>query len=137
MSDSPKEFEQSFFHGTRADFKVGEMIKPNFESNYVADMKSKYVYFTSNLAVAAWGGELASGNGKARIYVVKAVGSFEDDPNVTNKRFPGNPTNSFRSTDMLEVIGEVMGWSGHSPEEIKKRKESIDELFKSGAGIIE
>lgn len=89
MSAGIKEFSQSFFHGTKADLNVGDLIVPGNESNYAADMKSKYVYFTSNMNVGAWGAELAAGEGPERIYVVEPTGPIEDDPNVTNKKLMG------------------------------------------------
>lgn len=137
MSTRIKEFSQSFFHGTKANLKVGDLIVPGNESNYGERKEAKYVYFTSNLNVAAWGAELAVGEGPGRIYVVEATGPIEDDPNVTNKRFSGNPTNSFRTLNSLRVEGEVKDWQGHSVEEIKARKESLERLMQEGAQIIE
>lgn len=97
-------------------------------------MQSKYVYLTSNLNAAVWGAELAIGEGAGRIYVVEPTGPIENDPNLTDKKFPGNPTNSYRTLGPLHVVGEVMNWQGHSPEEIKLRKERIS---KADAKIIE
>lgn len=137
MSTAIKEFSQSFFHGTKAQLRVGEMIAAGNESNYGERLRSNYVYFTSNFAVAVWGAELAIGEGPGRIYVVEPSGEVEDDPNVTNKRFPGNPNRSFRSLAPLRVIGEVTSWEAHSPEEIKARQESIEKMLKEGAQIID
>lgn len=137
MTGQPKEFAQTFFHGTKADLKVGDQIVPGRGSNYSETLKSKYVYFTSNLNVAVWGAELAAGEAEGRIYVVEATGEIEDDPNVTNKRFPGNPTRSYRTREPLRVMGEVKAWEGHSAEEIRVRKEGLARLMQSGAQIIE
>lgn len=137
MTTKVKEFVQTFFHGTKAVLKVGDPITPGNDSNYEDGRKSKYVYFTSNLTVAAWGAELAAGDNPCSIYVVEPSGTWEDDPNVTNKRFPGNPTNSFRTASPLVVVGVVSAWQGHSAEEIAARKEGLRQLMLSGAQIIE
>ncbi len=137
MTVKIKEFSQSFFHGTKAELKVGDQVVAGNDSNYEDGRKSKYVYLTSNLAVAAWGAELAAGDNPGRIYVVEPIGELEDDPNVTNKRFSGNPTNSFRTASPLVVVGVVCDWQGHSKEEIEARKESLRQLMQSGAQIIE
>jgi rifampin ADP-ribosylating transferase len=137
MTAKIKEFAQSFFHGTKAALQVGDQIVAANDSNYEDGRKSKYVYFTSNLVVAAWGAELAAGNNPCCIYVVEPIGEWDDDPNVTNKRFPGNPTNSFRTASPLVVIGVVSAWQGHSEDEIAARKEGLKKLMQSGARIIE
>jgi rifampin ADP-ribosylating transferase len=137
MTTKVKEFSQSFFHGTKAELKVGEHIVAGNDSNYEDGRKSKYVYFTSNLTVAAWGAELAAGGNPCRIYVVEPIGEIEDDPNVTNKRFAGNPTKSYRTASPLVVVGVVSDWQGHSQEEIEARKEGLKQLMESGAQIIE
>lgn len=137
MSEKIKEFTQSFFHGTKADLKPGDLIVPGYNSNYVSDYESKYVYLTSNLIIAIWGAELAKGEGIEQIYIVEPTGPIEDDPNVTNKRFPGNPTRSFRAKDPLQVVAKVTDWQGHTIEEIKIRKESLEKLMQNGGSIIE
>jgi hypothetical protein len=137
VSTKVKEFSQSFFHGTKADLTLGDQIVASYNSNYGERPQAKYVYLTSNLNAAVWGAELAIGEGPGRIYVVEPTGSFEDDPNLTDKKFPGNPTNSYRTRDPLRVAGEVIGWQGHSPEEIKLRKENLERLLQNGAKIIE
>lgn len=136
MSTKIKEFVQSYFHGTKADLKPGDQMVAGFGSNYVEGDQSKFVYLTSNMNVAAWGAELAAGEKPGRIYVVEPVGAIEDDPNVTDKKFSGNPTNSYRTREPLLVIGEVMGWQGHSPEEINARKERLEQLIQSGSAKI-
>ena len=137
MSTKPREFSQSFFHGAKTDLKLGDQIIAGYNSNYGERTQAKYVYFTSNLNAAVWGAELAIGEGPGRIYVVEPTGSLEDDPNLTDKKYPGNPTNSYRTRDPLRVVGEVIDWQGHSPEEIKLRKERLERLLQSGAKIIE
>lgn len=132
-----KEFLQSFFHGTKVEFKVGDLITAGNDSNYGDRKTAKYVYLTSNLNVAVWGAELAVGTTHERIYVVEPTGEIENDPNVTDKRFPGNPTRSFRSLNPLKVVGEVKGWQGHSAEEIAIRLDSLKEIAKNGGQIIE
>jgi len=132
-----KEFSQSFFHGTKIQLEVGAFIVPGNNSNYEEGRKSKYVYVTSNLNVAVWGAELASGEGLAKIYIVEPTGEMEDDPNVTDKRFPGNPTRSYRTKEPLQVVGIVTDWQGHTYEEIEARKDGIRKIMESGGEIIE
>jgi rifampin ADP-ribosylating transferase len=116
--------ERRFYHGTRADLKPGDLIQPGFSSNYT-DRRSPWVYFTETLHAATWGAELARGDGPPRLYVVEPIGSFVDDPNLTDKKFPGNPTKSFRSSAPVRVVDEVRGWQGHSPEEIRAMKDGL------------
>ena len=104
-----------YLHGTKADLATGELLVPGRESNFQPGRVMNYVYFTATLDAATWGAELAAGDERGRIYIVEPTGSFEDDPNVTDKRFPGNPTQSFRSHEPLRVIGELLDWVGHSP----------------------
>jgi hypothetical protein len=137
VSTKVKEFSQSFFHGTKADLKLGDQIIASYNSNYGERAQAKYVYLTSNLNAAVWGAELAIGEGPGRIYVVEPTGLFEDDPNLTDKKHPGNPTNSYRTRDPLRVVGEVIGWQEHSPEEIKLMKENLERLSQNGAKTIE
>lgn len=113
-----------FFHGTRADLKPGDLIQPGYASNYVG-RTSPWVYFSETLNAAAWGAELAKGEGPGRIYQVEPTGPFMDDPNLTDKKFPGNPTKSYRSREPLRVVAELLDWQGHSPEEIKAMKDGI------------
>lgn len=128
---------QKFYHGTKADFKTGELIKPGFRSNYGSRKQASYVYLTETLDAAVWGAELAIGQGKGRIYIVEPTGSIEDDPNLTDKKFPGNPTRSYRSKEPLRVVGEVGHWEGHSPEQLKNMKDHLDRLREQGIEAIE
>lgn len=113
-----------FYHGTRADLKPGELLHPGFSSNYTA-RRSPWIYFSETLNAATWGAELARGDGPGRIYEVEPTGAFVDDPNLTDKKFPGNPTKSYRSLEPLRVVRELMGWQGHSPEEVQAMKDGI------------
>lgn len=126
----------SFFHGTRADLKTGDFLTVGFLSNY-SDRKAKYVYFAGTLEAAIWGAELAAGGGEQRIYVVEPTGEFEDDPNVTDKKFPGNPTKSYRTQAPVKIVGEVTGWNGHSPEMLRNMKENLERLRRMGIEAIE
>jgi hypothetical protein len=136
MTLLPKTFAQQFFHGTRADLKTGDHIALGFDSNFRSGSPLSWVYFTATLDAAIWGAELARGNARERIYVVEPLGEKEDDPNVTDKRFPGNPTLSYRSREPLRVIGEVVGWHGHSPEQLRQRRESLERLMAEGKAVI-
>jgi rifampin ADP-ribosylating transferase len=129
-------FAASFFHGTRADLKAGDLIAVGRPSNFRDGPGLSWVYVSGTLDAAIWGAELARGDGAGRIYVVEATGAVEDDPNVTDKRFPGNPTLSYRSRDPFRVLGEVTGWRGHAPEVIRQRQEGLARLKASGADLI-
>lgn len=125
MSASATVFSQSFFHGTRADLKPGDLIAVGYPSNFTEDKTLSWTYFAGTLDAAIWGAELATGNGAERIYVVEPTGPIVDDPNLTDKKFPGNPTLSYRSRDPLRVIAEVINWQGHPPERVRQMKDSI------------
>ena len=124
-------------HGTKADLAVGEMLVPGRESNFEEGRVMNYVYFTATLDAAVWGAELASGEGRGRIYVVEPTGAFEDDPNLTDKKFLGNPTQSFRSREPLRVLGELVDWVGHSSEKTQAMRDGLDALKRQGAAQIE
>jgi rifampin ADP-ribosylating transferase len=104
-----------YLHGTKADLAVGDLLISGRESNFEAGRVMNYVYFSATLDAAVWGAELASGEGRGRIYVVEPTGEFEDDPNLTDKKFPGNPTQSFRSREPLRVVRELVDWSAIRP----------------------
>jgi rifampin ADP-ribosylating transferase len=114
-----------YLHGTKADLAVGEMLVSGRESNFEQGRVMNYVYFTATLDAATWGAELASGEGRGRIYIVEPMGEFEDDPTVTDKKFPGNPTHSFRSLEPLRVVGELVDWVGHLPEKLQVMREAV------------
>jgi rifampin ADP-ribosylating transferase len=128
---------QQFYHGTRADLKPGDLIVPGYNSNYGKRNKAAYVYLTATLDAATWGAELALGEGPGRIYTVEPTGPIMDDPNLTDKKYPGNPTKSYRSREPLRVTGEVTDWQGHSPEALKAMKDNIERLRQLGVEAIE
>ena len=125
-----------FYHGTKADLKAGDMLEPGYSSNYGEGKKANYVYLTATLDAATWGAELAVGDGLGRIYRVEPTGPIEDDPNLTDKKFPGNPTRSYRTQHPLRVMGEVMDWDGHSPDELKNMRDQLDKLKRLGIEAI-
>ena len=120
-----------FYHGTRADLAAGDLLAPGFASNYRAQQLS-WIYFSGTLDAAIWGAELARGEGRERIYIVEPAGPFEDDPNLTDKRFPGNPTASYRSREPLRITGEVDSWEPHPPERIREMKDFLARLAAEG-----
>ena len=126
-----------YLHGTKADLAVGDLLVPGRESNFQPGRVMNYAYFTATLDAAVWGAELAGGVGRGRIYIVEPTGDFEDDPNVTDKKFPGNPTQSFRSREPLRVVGELVDWVGHSPEKLEAMRASLDALQRNGSAQIE
>jgi hypothetical protein len=128
---------QRFYHGTKANLKPGDLIEPGFNSNFGQRNKAKYIYLTATLDAAVLGAELALGEGVGRIYIVEPSGSFEDDPNLTDKKFPGNPTKSYRSLHPLRVIGELTDWQGHSPEQLKVMKDNLERIKQLGIEAIE
>jgi len=126
-----------YLHGTKADLAAGELLVPGRESNFEEGRLMNYVYFTATLDAATWGAELAAGEGRGRIYIVEPSGEFEDDPNVTDKKFSGNPTQSFRSGEPLRVVGELVDWVGHSPEKLQAMRAGLDALKRQGSAQIE
>ncbi len=125
-----------FYHGTKAELKIGDLLEPGYISNYGERTKANYVYLTATLDAAKWGAELAKGDKPGRIYLVEPTGAIEDDPNLTDKRFPGNPTRSYRTRLPLRVIGEVLDWEGHSQEEIKIMLDHLSQLKQQGIEAI-
>jgi hypothetical protein len=132
MTDSP-----TYYHGTKADLKVGDLIAPGYASNYGKRKPGNFIYLSATLDAATWGAELAVGEGRGRIYIVEPTGTIEDDPNLTNKRFPGNPTQSYRSRHPLRIVGEVTQWTGHSPERLKEMHDHLSKLEQNGVDLIE
>ncbi|MEP0897023.1 MULTISPECIES: NAD(+)--rifampin ADP-ribosyltransferase [Leptolyngbya] len=128
---------QQFYHGTRANLKPGDLIEPGYNSNYGQRKKASYVYLTATLDAAIWGAELAVGEAPGRIYIVEPTGSIMDDPNLTDKKYPGNPTKSYRSREPLWVTGEVTDWQGHSPEALKTMKDNLERLKQLGIEAID
>jgi rifampin ADP-ribosylating transferase len=140
MTNEPKPFEihesGALLHGTKAQLAIGDLLLPGNLSNYEEGRTTNYVYVTETLDAAAWGAELATGEGPGRIYIVEPTGALEDDPNVTDKKFPGNPTRSFRTPEPVTVVGELEGWVGHSPEQQKAMRDGLAELRRRGAAVI-
>lgn len=129
--------EGPFYHGTKASLKIGDTLTPGYGSNFEDGRKSNNIYFSATLDAAVWGAELARGEGPGRIYVVEPAGPFEDDPNLTNKRFPGNPTRSYRTRSPLRIVGEVEDWEGHPPEVLQAMLDHLAELERQGLATIE
>jgi rifampin ADP-ribosylating transferase len=129
----------TFYHGTKADLAVGDLVVPGFGSNFV-ERGLKHIYFAATLDAAIWGAELAKGakggDSRGRIYIVEPTGEFEDDPNLTDKKFPGNVTASYRSTEPLRVLGEVEDWIGHSPEQLQQLRNGLARLKAEGRDHI-
>lgn len=126
------------YHGTRADLKPGDLIKPGHTPNHGDRARTtKYVYFTRTRDAATWGAELAVGEGPGRIYTVEPTGPVEDDPNLTNAKFRGNPSKSFRSRDPLRVTGEITDWQGHAPDVVAAMKASLQKLAASGIQALD
>lgn len=136
-ASGPEQQGTVFYHGTKAARAVGEPIAPGFASNYGSRRTAKYVYFTATLEAAIWGAELALGEDAGRIYLVEPTGPYENDPNLTDKKFPGNPTRSYRTAHPLRVIGEVTEWQGHAPEQLKTMQEHLERLKQQGIEAIE
>jgi rifampin ADP-ribosylating transferase len=128
-----------FYHGTASMLEVGQLLVPGFPSNYQKERISNHIYFSSVVAslAAQMAAALAGTEGRGHVYLVEPTGPFEDDPNVTNKRFPGNPTKSYRSRHPLRVIGELTDWKEHSPELIKGMLERLAALREQGLDVIE
>ncbi|WP_333783129.1 NAD(+)--rifampin ADP-ribosyltransferase [Lutispora saccharofermentans] len=125
-----------FYHGTKADLKVGDLLEPGFSSNYGERKKANFIYFTATMDAAIWGAELAVGNQPGRIYQVEPTGTFENDPNLTDKKFPGNPTRSYRTKSPLRVVGEVLDWEGHAPEVLQNMLDNLEKLKRQGIEAI-
>jgi len=133
--------EGPFYHGTKSTFEVGEELVPGLGSNFHEGRVSNNIYFTALVDTATWGAELATAlarsGGRGHIYIVEPTGPFEDDPNVTNKRFPGNITQSYRSRHPLRVLGEVETWEGHAPEVLKGMLDRLALMREQGLDVIE
>ncbi len=133
----PDDTTRLFYHGTGADLKPGDLIAPGYGSNYGARKQASWVYLSGTLDAAIWGAELAAGKGRERIYTVEPTGPIFDDPNLTDRKFPGNPTLSYRSREPIRVTGEVTQWQGHSPERLKEMKDHLERLAAQGVEAID
>lgn len=125
-----------FYHGTKANLNIGDLLEPGYKSNYGERKKANYVYLTATLDAATWGAELAVGDGIGRIYIVEPTGCIEDDPNLTDKKFPGNPTRSYRTKEAIRIIGEVFDWQGHPQETIQNMLDNLAKLKQQGIEAI-
>ena len=125
-------FAQTYFHGTRSDLQIGDQIEVGYNSNYGQRENAKYIFLSATLEAAIWGAELAFGDGRERIYLVEPTGPIEDDPDLTDKKFPGNPTKSYRSTHPFRVVGEVCLWQGHPLEQLDQMKDHLRKLRQQG-----
>ena len=125
-----------FYHGTKADLRPGDLLQPGYSSNFGAGTKANYIYLTATLDAATWGAELAMGEGTGRIYQVEPTGPIEDDPNLTDKKFPGNPTRSYRTRQPLSVVGEILDWEPHPPEVLQGMRSRLEELDRLGVEAI-
>lgn len=114
-----------FYHGTKADLQIGGLLTAGSRSNYKTEVIMNHIYFTALVNGAGLAAALAKGEGRERVYIVEPTGSFENDPNVTDKKFPGNPTRSYRSQEPLKIVGEVTDWVRQTPEELKKWREKL------------
>ena len=123
---------QTFYHGTKISLKKGDLIEIGYNSNYGKKKKAKYIYLTATLDAAIWGAELAFGKVRERIYLVEATGPIEDDPDLTDRKFPGNPTKSYRSQHPFKVVGEINSWQGHPAEQVKAMKDGLEKLKEQG-----
>jgi rifampin ADP-ribosylating transferase len=137
MTSANRQNPRRYYHGTRADLQPGDLIAVGHRSNFGTGKPLSWVYFTATLDAAIWGAELAAGTGRGRIYIVEPTGPFVDDPNLTDKKFPGNPTQSYRSRDPLRVTGEITDWQGHAPEQLQAMKDNVARLKAEGAEIID
>lgn len=141
MSVPPTPFEVhesgALLHGTKADLQVGDLLGPGRRSNFGQGRPAGFVYVTATLDAATWGAELAAGEGRGRIYVVEPTGELEDDPNLTNTRFPGNPTRSYRTREPVRVVGEIADWVGHPPEQLQAMRDRVAQLAREGVEAIE
>src|SRR5579864_1810412 len=114
-----------FYHGTKADLQMGDLLTAGFNSNYRPEVIMNHIYFTATINGAGLAAELAKGDGSARVYIVEPTGNFENDPNVTDKKFPGNPTRSYRTSAPLKIVGEATDWARQTPEELQKWREKL------------
>ncbi len=136
----PKPFEVhesgALFHGTKADLAVGDLLVPGRRSNFGGGRTANHVYVTATLDAATWGAELAVGDDPGRIYIVEPTGSLEDDPNVTDKKFRGNPTRSYRTREPVRVVGELTNWSRHSVDKLQAMRDRLADLERKGLAVI-
>lgn len=131
-NNAPAPFARTYFHGTKASLQTGDLVKAGFDSNFGQRKSAKYIFLSATLDAAIWGAELATGNGPGRIYLVEPTGEIEDDPDLTDKKFPGNPTQSYRSVHPFKVVGEVTGWQAHPAEQVQAMQSALAKLKEQG-----
>lgn len=140
MTNGPTPFEMhesgALLHGTRAHLTVGDYLMPGHLSNFEPGLIMNHVYVTETLDAATWGAELAAGEGPGRIYIVEPTGVMEDDPNVTDKKFPGNPTRSYRTREPVRIVAEVTDWTGHTSEQVQAMQDRLADLSRNGLAVI-
>lgn len=140
MASTPVPFEEhesgALLHGTKADLAVGDLLMPGRQSNFESSRVMNHVYVTRTLDAAVWAAELAAGDSPGRIFIVEPDGALEDDPNLTDKKFPGNPTRSYRTREPVRIVGEITDWVGHSPEQLHAMRNSLDDLKRQGLAVI-
>lgn len=140
MTNAPTPFEihesGALLHGTKAALGVGDLLVPGRPSNFEPGRIMRHVYVTETLDAAVWGAEMALGDGPGRIYLVEPTGAIEDDPNVTDKKYPGNPTRSYRTREPVRVVGELTGWTGHTDEQVQAMRDGLADLRRRGAAVI-
>ncbi|OSC41895.1 rifampin ADP-ribosyl transferase [Mycobacterium decipiens] len=140
MASTPVPFEVhesgALLHGTKAALAVGDLLTPGRESNFEQGRIMNHVYVTRTLDAAVWAAELAQGDDPGRIYIVESDGALEDDPNVTDKKLPGNPTRSYRTREPVKIVGEITDWAGHSPEQLQAMRNLLADLKRRGLAVI-
>lgn len=140
VASTPVPFEEhesgALLHGTKADLAVGDVLMPGRQSNFESGRVMNHVYVTRTLDAAVWAAELAPGDSPGRIFIVEPDGALEDDPNVTDKKFPGNPTRSYRTREPVRIVGEITDWVGHSPEQLHAMRNRLDDLKRQGLAVI-
>lgn len=124
LFEGPPTDSGPFYHGTKADLAVGDLLTAGGKSNYREGLKMNHIYFAANADGAGFAAALAAGEGKERVYIVEPTGEFEHDPNVTDKKFPGNLTRSYRSKEPLRIIGEETEWTRISEADLQRMRES-------------
>ncbi len=127
----------ALLHGTKADLHMGDLLTPGRRSNYADTHVSNHVYVTRTLDAAVWGAELAIGAGRGHIYMVEPTGALEDDPNVTDRKYPGNPTRSYRTREPVKIVGEITDWVGHSPAQVQRMRDRLADLERRRAVVID
>ena len=126
----------AFYHGTKAALSPGELLEPGHNSNFGTGQKANFIYLAGTLDAATWGAEIAAGEGPGHIYRVEPTGPIEDDPNLTDKKYPGNPTKSYRTRQPLRVVSEILDWQPHAPEVLQAMRHRIEELRRLGVEAI-